>query len=237
MNDSPKISPSSRTSDEVQSFLQKLAATPLAKCPDQLGRLIFAMDATASREPTWSQAQRVQMDMFQVAAELGGLAIQLCYYRGAGGFEFSPWLTVAEQLRSRMAKVECVTGLTQIGRVLSHALLEGRRQPIPVLVFIGDCVEEDPRVLSTLAGRLGLTGIKAFVFQEGDDPLAQQVFREIARLSGGAYCRFDAGSARQLRELLTAVAAYAAGGYKALDQHAQRQRGLALRLSQELRKP
>jgi len=56
-----------------------------------------------------------------------------------------------------------------------------------------------------------------FLFQEGADARAAAAFREIARLTKGAYCRFDAGSAAQLRELLSAVAVYAAGGRQALE--------------------
>ena len=54
------------------------------------------------------------------------------------------------------------------------------------------------------------------MFQEGHDVAAEQAFREIARLTGGAWCRFDPGAAAQLRELLRAAAAYAAGGREAL---------------------
>jgi hypothetical protein len=54
------------------------------------------------------------------------------------------------------------------------------------------------------------------MFQEGHDPICEQAFREIARLTGGAYCRFAPGAAHELAELLRAAAVYAAGGLKAL---------------------
>jgi hypothetical protein len=82
-------------------------------------------------------------------------------------------------------------------------------------------MEEDIDNLANLAGELGLLGVPAFMFQEGHDTAAERAFREIARLTKGAYCRFDAGSADQLRELLRAVAAYAAGGQKALEGSAR----------------
>ena len=50
------------------------------------------------------------------------------------------------------------------------------------------------------------------MFQEGRDREVEQTFRDIARQTHGAYCRFDPGAARQLVELLRAVAVYAAGG-------------------------
>jgi hypothetical protein len=54
------------------------------------------------------------------------------------------------------------------------------------------------------------------MFQEGRDPEAEHVFRNIASLTKGAYCRFNSGAARELAELLRAVAVYAAGGLPAL---------------------
>ena len=67
-----------------------------------------------------------------------------------------------------------------------------------------------------MAGELGLLKVPVFMFQEGHDVAAEHAFREIARLTGGAWCRFDPGAAAQLRELLRAAAAYAAGGREAL---------------------
>jgi hypothetical protein len=116
-----------------------------------------------------------------------------------------------------MEKIDCRGGHTQIGRVLAHARSENENQKVRALVFVGDAMEEKIDDLCATAGELGLTGVPAFVFQEGDDPIAASAFREIARLSNGAYCRFSPGSARELAELLRAVAAYAAGGYAALE--------------------
>lgn len=207
------------TSVQVQSFLEKLAKTPAVSSRASAGRLIFALDATASREPTWIKAQALQREMFDVAGSLGGLELQLCYYYGFDEFHTTAWLTSAAELKTEMGAVSCVSGYTQIGRVLTHAQLESRRGKVAALVFIGDCMEEDGAHLITIAGDLGLIGVRAFLFQEGDDPTAAQVFRQIAMLTGGAYHRFDAGSADQLRRLLGAVAAFAAGGVQALDAY------------------
>jgi hypothetical protein len=236
MSDSTKLTPAA-TSAEVQTFLRKLAATPQIKPAARKGRLIFALDATASREPTWQEARRIQADMFDAAAAAGGLEIQLCYVRGPMDFEATPWLTRAEDLRRRMAEVECLGGLTQIGRVLEHALAEARAGKVDALVLVGDCMEENPDYLCQLAGELGLLGVKAFLFQEGHDPEAELAFRQIAKLTQGAHCRFDAGSAQQLRDLLRAVAVYAAGGLKALEKLGRERGGAALQLTHQMRKP
>jgi hypothetical protein len=236
MSDSKKL-PSSSSDGNVNAFLQKLAQTPQVKPAGRKGRLIFALDATASREPTWNEARRIQAEMFDTAAAVGGLEIQLCHYRGLADFEASPWLTRAEDLRRRMAEVACIGGFTQIGKVLDHALAEARRGKIDALVFVGDCMEENVDYLCQRAGELGILGVKAFLFQEGHDPTAELAFRQIAKLTQGAHCRFDAGSAQQLRDLLSAVAAYAAGGLKALESFGRRRGGVALQLTHQMKKP
>ncbi|MEA3274123.1 MAG: VWA domain-containing protein [Pseudomonadota bacterium] len=219
---------------EVDAFLRKVAAVPARGEKGKRGRLIFAMDATASREPTWDRAAQIQAEMFSETANLGGLDVQLCFYRGFGEFEASSWSAEAETLLKRMSRVYCAAGLTQINRVLGHALEEAQRTRVNALVFVGDCMEENQDELAGLAGRLGLLGIPVFIFQDGGDPVAERSFRQIARLSGGAYCPFDAGSPETLRDLLSAVAVYAAGGRKALEQYGRRRGGAVLRLTHQI---
>jgi len=217
---------------EITEFLRRAARTPTVATAQ--GRLIFALDATASRQPTWDQACQLQGDMFAAAAERGGLAIQLAWYRGYGEFQVEPWLTVAAELQRRMSSVQCRGGLTQISRVLEHALQETQRHRLNALVFVGDCLEEAVDPLCHQAGQLGVLGVPTFVFQEGQDADAARGFREIARLTLGAYCAFDAGSAGQLRELLKAVAIYATGGRPALEDFGKRQGRLIQQLTRQL---
>lgn len=221
---------------EVDAFLRQVAVTPVGSTEGSRGRLIFAMDATASREPTWDRAAQIQADMFKETADMGGLEIQLVYYRGILELESSPWYTQADALLKRMTRVQCAAGLTQIGRVLQEAIEESRRSKVNALVFVGDCIEENADELAGLAGRLGLLGLPAFVFQEGNDPGAERTFRQIARLSGGAYSHFDASSPQTLRDLLSAVAVYAAGGRKALEQFGRQRGGAVLRLTHQITK-
>jgi len=180
------------------------------------GRLIFAMDATMSRQPTWDMALALQADMFQAVKAVGGLDVQLIYFRGTAECRASRWVSDPDALAALMTQVHCAGGYTQIGKVLSHARAEAAKRPVSALVYVGDCMEEQIDDLCGRAGELALLGVPVFLFQEGADVRAEQAFREIARLTKGAYCRFDAGSAAQLRELLAAVAVYAAGGRKAL---------------------
>ena len=225
--------PDRPASKDVAAFLDKAAVTkPARQHPGgPRGRLIFALDATASREATWDRAAHLQAQMFDTAASLGGLDIQLCHYRGYREFHASPWLADSQRLRREMTAVRCLAGHTQIARVLRHAIEETRRQKVNAVVFIGDCMEEDVDALGDLAGQLGLLGVPLFLFHEGHDPVAARTFRHLAELSGGAYCPFDASSARQLRDLLGAVAAFAAGGHTALEDYHRRHGQTLLRLS------
>ena len=205
----------------VDAFLQKLAAMPKVRAAGPRGRLIFALDATASRQPTWDQACEIQAEMFSATGALGGLDVQLAYYRGFGEFETSPWLASATELTRLMTSVRCLGGRTQIFKVLDHALAETARKRVNALVFVGDAMEEALDALCDRAGRLGVLGLPIFLFHEGRDPAVAEAFRQLARLSGGACCPFDARSAGQLRELLRAVAVYAAGGWQALADHSR----------------
>lgn len=225
--------PTVSTAVEVAEFLRQVARTSVTAAPR--GRLLFALDATASRQPTWDRACQLQSEMFASAAALGGLALQLVWYRGYGEFQAEPWLTDSAELRQRMTGVQCRGGLTQIGRVLEHAVRETQRHRLNALVLVGDCLEEAVDPLCHQAGQLGLLGVPVFVFQEGSNSTAETGFREIARLTHGAYCAFDFGSARQLHDLLSAVAIYATGGSQALEAFGRRQCGLVRQLARQIR--
>ena len=192
------------------------------------------MDATASREPRWDQACQIQGTMFQTTAAIGGLAVQLVFYRGFGECKASKWYPTASDLLRAMTSVRCLGGHTQLLKVLRHAIKENDRSRVDALVFVGDAFEEDIDAVCHLAGQLGLKGVPAFMFHEGGDPLAAKAFGQIAKLSGGAYCPFDAASADQLRDLLAAVAVYASGGRQAFLAHAEKTGGAARLLSHRL---
>ena len=236
MSEDPKKLSNRASEADVEAFLRKVAATPITQPSGERGRLLFALDATASREPTWDRACHLQAEMFRETAALGGLEVQLVYYRGFQELHASPWSTDSSQLLRQMTGVTCLGGYTQIARVLRHALAEGRRRRVNALVFVGDCMEENVDELCHLAGALGLLGVPVFLFHEGDDPVAENAFRQVARLSAGAYCRFDAASGRQLRDLLSAVAVFAAGGRRALEDFGRRRGGLVPQLAHQVRK-
>jgi hypothetical protein len=207
------------TRQDVDAFLAKVGEIKKAS---GRGRLIFGMDATMSRQPTWDRAAAIQSDMFIEAARVGSLAIQLCYFRGHRESKVSKWITDGPAMARLMSKVQCQGGYTQIHRLLQHIKSETTKERVSAAVFVGDAMEENVDAVCAMAGEIGLLGTPVFMFQEGDDGTATQAFKEVARLTGGAYFKLDHNSANQLAEVLRAVAAYAAGGSAALEDHANK---------------
>ena len=220
---------------DIEAFVRRARSLGPTLEAGRRGRLIFALDATMSRQPTWDTACRLQAEMFREAAAVGGLDVQLVYYRGFRECRASNWVSNGQHLADLMSRIDCRGGHTQIGKILAHAKRETERARVQALVFIGDAMEEAIDALAAAAGELGLRGVPVFLFQEGGDPVAEQAFREIARLSRGAYCRFDSGAAHQLAELLRAVAVYAAGGIKALADLSTRRGNATLKLLEQLK--
>jgi hypothetical protein len=226
--------PGVSSANDIANFLQK--ASTLGSQAKGNGGLIFALDATMSRQHTWDQAQQIQASMFDAVGKAGGLDVQLVYFRGFGECRASRWVADTASLRTLMTGIECRGGQTQITKILSHGCKEAKkknpvnpdRSRVDALVFVGDAVEEDVDLLCNQAGQLGLLGVPCFMFQDGNDPQTEQAFREISRLSGGAFIRFGAGSAARLAQLLRAVASYVAGGAAALEANGSREAKLLL---------
>ncbi len=214
--------PARSSATEIDAFLG--SARQVAPVDGRTPRLVFALDATMSRQPTWDVASEVQAGMFDAAAAIGGLSVQLVYFRGFGECRSSRWVADPSALGELMGKIECRSGSTQIGRVLAHVSEETARRPVKALVYVGDAVEESMDGLCSTAGQLGLLGVKTFMFHEGGDPVSAAAFSEISRLTGGASLAFDARAPASLAALLRAVAAYAAGGASALTRLAARDR-------------
>ena len=175
------------------------------------GRVIFAIDATASRQPTWDQATHLQAQMFETAAKIGALDVRLVYFHGWGECSASRWMSDARALRAVMTGIACKAGHTQIRKVLDHVRKEHAKRPIDAVVYIGDACEETPTDLYEAT-----CSVPIFLFQEGSDPQFSTIFATLAKLTGGAHVAFNANSSVTLAELLKAVAAFATGGVKAL---------------------
>ena len=210
------LSTEGTSSGDIADFIQKVQTLGKANPPGQRGRLLFALDATMSRQPTWDLACSLQSEMFAALPKDSQLQVQLLYFRGLAECRASKWVEDGSALSKLMTGLSCQGGNTQIGKVLTHARAEHARQKINALVYVGDAMEEGVDRLAQKAGELGLLGCPMFVFHEGRDQVAERAFREFARVSKGAYARFDANAPKELAALLRAVAAYAAGGRSAL---------------------
>lgn len=186
------------------------------------GRLIFALDATMSRQPTWDLACSLQGGMFDAAAMAGGLDVKLSYFRGYDEARASGWVGDARGLTKLMTGITCHGGLTQMGRILDHAGAEAAKAPVAALAYVGDAMEEDIDLLCQKAGALAIHNTRAFMFLEGRDANAERAYREIARLTRGAFLRFDPAAPAELRDLLAAVGSYASGGREALETSGSR---------------
>lgn len=216
---STSLPSSSVQSARLEKFFARVKAT-------LRGRVILAIDATASRQPTWDMAAQLQAEMFAVAADIG-LEVQLVFYRGFNECLASRWVSDARSLVSIMGSVMCQSGHTQIEKVLRHAAKEHRQRPVNALVIVGDACEEAPETLYALAHDLK---VKTFLFQEGDEPRVAGIYQKIAEITGGATAAFNAGAAQRLADLLRAVGAFAVGGLEALGK--QRSEAAILLLGQ-----
>jgi hypothetical protein len=201
---------------EIDAFIRQARAMA-SQGGKGSGRLILALDATMSRQPTWDLACKLQAEMFDAVGKSGSLNVQLVYFRGFGECRASKFVSNTSALKDLMVRIDCRGGNTQIGKVFSHALKETAREKVNAVVFIGDAMEEQIDDLAEKAGNLGLHGVPLFIFQEGKSGPVETAFKEFARLSSGAWFRFDHSAAATLARLLSAVAVFATGGLPALE--------------------
>ncbi len=177
-------------------------------------RLVFAVDATASREPAWAAARQVTDALVQALP--GELDVALAVHGGSRVHTFTGFTSDARTLRDRAAGVTCQAGSTRLLPILSASL----KQPaVRVVVYIGDVLEESLAHGRPLADQMGAQGIKLFVLHDTADRSAQryaEVFWDLAKRTGGCVLPFDPSAPGRLRDLLSAMAVYAVGGEKLL---------------------
>lgn len=176
-------------------------------------RLLFAFDATASREWAWEGSKKVTDALFEVLP--GKLDVALAVHGGSRVHTYTRYFTEAGRLRDRAARIRCETGETRLLDILARVTQE--TPAAEVVVYIGDAFEESKPKASRLADRLKAQGTRVIILQDGCDGETADVFANIAARSGGALLPFDLSSLERLRELLGAVAVLAVGGEKLLE--------------------
>jgi hypothetical protein len=177
-------------------------------------RLVFAVDATASREPAWAAARQVTDALFKALP--GELDVALAVHGGSHVHTFTAFTTNANTLRDHAAGVSCRAGLTRLLPILSTSL---KQRAVRVVIYIGDVFEESVLHGRRLADSMGAQGTKLIVLHDTADPAARrdaEVFWDLAKRTGGCVLPFDATAPSRLRDLLSAVAVYAVGGEKLL---------------------
>src|SRR6516165_10714008 len=143
------------TSADVDAFLANIRQHRSSDAGGGTGRLIFGLDATASRESTWDAGCQLQAEMFREVSGISSLNIQLLYYRGISECKASRWTSRPDDLLRLMEGIMCRAGKTQLSKVLAHAKKETQLLKVAALVFVGDAMEENPDTLIPDAGTLG----------------------------------------------------------------------------------
>jgi hypothetical protein len=178
------------------------------------GRIGFLLDATGSRSEAWLEAQTIQRRMFDKIAGIGKMALRLVYFGGNNPPSDQGWMNDSSVVARRMADVTCIGGQTQIISGLNAYVRDNAADRAQSVLMIGDSFEESEKEALIVAKHLKQQGTKVFTCQEGRDPTAAHVFKQIAEITGGRY--FPLGGALPLDEICENVAIMTIGGQNAL---------------------
>ncbi|HET6308476.1 MAG TPA: hypothetical protein VFG12_14900 [Rhodopila sp.] len=203
----------STTQTALRTALSHAEPPPETGAPDR-PRLVFAVDATASREPAWKAARQVTDAL--VKALPGALDVALAVHGGSRVHTFTAFTSNPATLRDRAAGITCQAGITRLLPILATSL---KHPNLRVIIYIGDVFEESLPQARNLADSLGAQHTKLIVLHDTADPSARRdadLFWDLAHRTGGCVLPFDATAPNRLRDLLSAVAVYAVGGEKLL---------------------
>jgi len=182
--------------------------------------------ANHGRSPGWNRAKVLQSQMFDAAAG-NGLEMKFAFYGpdDAGGVRrcriTTRWITDPDDMVRVMDRAECNCGCyVYIRDALGQAVKENEDRPMRAMIIVGDAFHDDPDGLDEAAisaNRLRRAGTRLFLIQQGDDPITARGLQYLAKVSGGAYFRFDPRTQeQQFSEMWEAISAYAAGGEEAV---------------------
>jgi hypothetical protein len=178
-------------------------------------RLVFAVDATASRSAAWDTARRVTDTLFQALP--GQLDVALAVHGGDRVHTFTEFVSDPNVLRDTAAGISCVGGHTKLIDIMQRT---SDARDVKVLLYIGDSFEESIEQAREAADALKARGVRLIVLHDlpGENKAAGDVFADLARRADGLVLPFDAGAAARIREILEAVAVLAVGGVKLLER-------------------
>ena len=188
-------------------------------------RVILAL-ANHGRSAGWDRAKVLQRQMFDAAVG-SGLEMKFAFYGSddAAGVRrcriTTRWITHPDDMAGLMDRAECNCGCyVYIRDALGQAVKENEDRPMRALIIVGDAFHDDADGLDEAAmsaNRLRRVGTKLFLLQQGDDPITARRLQYLAKVSGGAYFRFDPRTQeQQFSEICEAISAYATGGEEAV---------------------
>lgn len=205
--------------------LGRAALLAAATTPRRRPRMVFAFDATASREAAWDVARRTTDSIFRALP--GQLDVALAVHGGDTMHTFTGFLPDPAALRDKAASIRCEAGRTRLVDIMERTRDSA---DVRVCLYIGDLFEEEEETAYAAADALRLRACRVIILQDGTDERSARVFREIARRTGGALIPFDADAIERIRELLEAVSVLAVGGVRLLEQEKKTLPGATLLL-------
>jgi hypothetical protein len=215
----------------ANSSLPEVPPSPAPELPARARsqRLLFAVDATASRESAWNTAKRLTDTLFTAVPDR--CPISLAVHGGSRVHTFTPFTTNAASLRSKAASVQCEAGGTTLLPILRRALA---LTDIGTIVYVGDHFEESKREAFGLAQLLAGQRTRLIVLHDGRNNATRAFFRLLAEATEGTVLPFDANAVDGLRDLLHAVVVMTVHGLDHLRSHEAHIKGATL-LLQHLR--
>ena len=218
-----------------QAFLNKIKKGKAVAKPDKdrlkkaaqktgKNRLLFSLDATASREEAWAVATQITGTMFDSVPD--DIEVALAYHGGNYVQEMTGFSKKPKVFADKLHTIKCRAGATDLNGILRRAV---DCQGLACIVYIGDCFEEDQEVAEALAKQLKLKGVKLFMFHDRSSEkngfnvdYAAHVFKTLVDITGGAVMDFNAQAPKKAEELLAAIAVYTVGGQKLLKSQQKR---------------
>jgi hypothetical protein len=208
--------------DALERILAKEAEKPIAP---GTARVLLAL-ANHARAPGWDRAKVLQGRMFEAASH-SGLEMKFAFYaedddNGVRRCRITKhWIANSNDMASIMDRAECSCGCyVNIRSVLQQAVKENQDRPMRAVIIVGDAFHDDQDSLdeaALAANQLRREGTQVFLIQQGDDLITARRLQYLARVSGGAYFRFDPRTQEwQFSEMWKVMSVYAAGGEEAV---------------------
>lgn len=179
-------------------------------------RLVFALDATGSRQVTWETCAVPLTDALLTALPGHQLDVALAWY-GGGRVTFTGFTSHLGTLRDRAAGVRPKAGRTQFLEILTRCVLQ--TEGVKVVCLVADTFEESPPLALKLADALKARGTRLLILHDSASQTfgGAEIFAQMAERTGGAVLPFDASALPRMKDLVGAIGVLAVGGTPMLE--------------------